>query len=74
MAFIKKRKIKGVVYFALIEKVKREDGSWGSKQLKSFGRVLPPEYIKAGSIEDIETKAPKLNATNGRLTFSNLRH
>lgn len=59
MAFIKKRKINGILYYALVEKVKREDGTFGIRQLKSFGRKLPLEYMKPSS-------------NNGRVYLSNI--
>ncbi len=45
MSFIKKRKVKGKIYYALVEKVKRPDGSWGLKQLASYGTKNPTPKV-----------------------------
>ncbi len=44
MSFIKKRKVRGKIYYALVEKVRRPNGTWGLKQLESYSDQLPPTH------------------------------
>ena len=54
--FIKKSKVRGKYYYALVEKVKKE-GKWGIKFLKSYGTIRP-KIINAEEIvkQRLETK------------------
>ena len=43
MAYVRKIKIKGKYYFSLVKKVKRDNGTFGLKCLKSFGTIRPTQ-------------------------------
>lgn len=45
MAFVKKRVVRGTNYYSLVEKIKRDDGTYGIKTIKSFGREIPTDYL-----------------------------
>ncbi len=71
MAFIKKRKVRGVIYYALVEKVRRPNGSYGLKQLKSFGRQLPREYLREETKPETNKKTKEVNRLAEQVPTSN---